>query len=297
MYGIGGERILSETELPHLSGYRGSRPVRIGNAAWNQTQLDTYGWLITAAWYMATHVRELGEQISPHTARFLRDVVELAIERFDEVDEGIWEVRGRSQHFLHSKLMMWLAVDVGIRLVARSLGAHEVPSHWRAAGEAMRHRIETEGVDPVRGAFTQALGSPHLDAAALNVSLMGFLPDQDPRVLATIEAIDAELGVGGHIYRYRSSDGLAGDEGTFVFCTLWMVSALARSGQVERARERLEMVLAHANDVGLLAEEIDPRSGQQLGNFPQAFSHVGIITAALDIEAAAQGETRPVFER
>ncbi len=174
MYGIGGERILTETELRHLSGYRGSRPVRIGNGAWNQTQLDTYGWLTTAAWYMATHVRELGEQISPHTARFLRDVVELAIERFDEVDEGIWEVRGRSQHFLHSKLMMWLAVDVGIRLVALSLGEDEVPGHWRAAGEAMRRRIETEGVDPLRGAFTQALGSPHLDAAALNVSLTGL---------------------------------------------------------------------------------------------------------------------------
>jgi alpha,alpha-trehalase len=297
MYGIGGERILTETELPHLSGYRGSRPVRIGNAAWDQTQLDTYGWLTTAFWYVATHVRELGEQVSPHMARFLRDVVEMAIERFDEVDEGIWEVRGRSQHFLHSKLMMWLAVDVGIKLVARSLGADEVPSHWPAACEAMRRRIETEGVDPVRGAFTQALGSPHLDAAALNVSLLGFLPGDDPRVLATIEAIDAELGVGGHIYRYRSDDGLAGDEGTFVFCTLWMVSALARSGQVARARERLEMVLSHANDVGLLAEEIDPRGGQQLGNFPQAFSHVGIITAALDIEAADGGEIRPVFDR
>jgi alpha,alpha-trehalase len=297
MYGIGGERILTETELPHLSGYRGSRPVRVGNAAWDQTQLDTYGWLTTAAWYMATHVGELGEQISPHMARFLRDVVELAIERFDDADEGIWEVRGRSQHFLHSKLMMWLAVDVGIRLVARRLGADEVPGHWATACEAMRRRIETEGVDPVRGAFTQALGSSHLDAAALNVSLMGFLPDQDPRVLATIEAIDAELGVDGHIYRYRSDDGLAGDEGAFVFCTLWMVSALARSGQVARARERLEMVLSHANDVGLLAEEIDPDSGQQLGNFPQAFSHVGIITAALDIEAAARGDTRPAFDR
>ena len=147
-------------------------------------------------------------------------------------------------------------------------------------------RIESEGVDSERGVFTQAFGSTALDAAALQIPSIGFLPPNDPRVLATIEAIDRDLGVNGHIYRYRSDDGLEGDEGSFVFCTLWMVQALARSGQVERAKERFEMVLAHANDLGLLAEEIDPRSGEQLGNFPQAFSHVGVISAALAIEAA-----------
>jgi len=291
MYGIGGERILTEAELPHLSGYRDSRPVRIGNGAWDQTQLDTAGWLLAASWYMNEYVLEQGEQINPQMARFLREVVDGAIDQFDTKDEGIWEVRGGRKHFLHSKLMMWLAVDLGIRLVERRRIAAEVPDRWADARERMRHRIETEGVDPDRGVFTQAFGSRELDAATLQVPLLGFLPGDDPRVLATIDAIDRELGVDGHIYRYRSDDGLAGEEGTFVFCTLWMASALAKSGQVERAKERLEMVLSHANDLGLLAEEIHPQSGEQLGNFPQAFSHVGIIAAALNIEAAEQGDT------
>jgi len=154
----------------------------------------------------------------------------------------------------------------------------------------MRTRIETEGVDQQRGVFTQAFGSTALDAAALQIPTIGFLPASDPRVLATIEAIDRDLGINGHIYRYRGDDGLEGDEGAFVFCTLWMVTALARIGQVERARERFELVLSHANDLGLLAEELDPHTGEQLGNFPQAFSHVGIISAALAIEAAERHE-------
>jgi GH15 family glucan-1,4-alpha-glucosidase len=289
MYGIGGERILTESELPHLSGYRGSRPVRIGNGAWDQSQLDTYGWLLASTWFSSTHGGELGEHVDPHYARFLEEVVELAIGRFDETDEGIWEVRGGRQHFLFSKLLMWLAVDLGIRLIERHDGASAVPSHWPGARDEMRRRIETEGVDPARGAFTQAFGSTALDASALQIPNVGFLPADDPRVLATIEAIDRELNVGGHIYRYRADDGLAGDEGTFVFCTLWMVIALARTGQATRARERFEMVLSHASDLGLLAEEIDPRSGALLGNYPQAFSHVGVISAALAIQAAESG--------
>jgi GH15 family glucan-1,4-alpha-glucosidase len=153
----------------------------------------------------------------------------------------------------------------------------------------MRRRIETDGVDPERGVFTQAFGSTALDASALQVANLGFLPPDDPRVIATVEAVDRDLGVNGHIYRYLADDGLEGDEGSFVFCTLWMVNALARSGQVERARERFEVVLSCASDLGLLSEEIDPHTGEQLGNFPQAFSHVGIITAALAIDAAEKG--------
>jgi GH15 family glucan-1,4-alpha-glucosidase len=290
MYGIGGERILTETELSHLSGYRGSQPVRIGNGAWDQKQHDTYGWLLASTWFSEAHAGETGEHHDPHYERFIDEVVELAISEFDVVDEGIWEVRGGARHFLFSKLMMWVAVDLGVRLVEDHDGADAVPGHWRAARDEMRQRIETEGVDPARGVFTQAFGSTALDAAALQVPNLGFLPADDPRVLATIEAIDQELGENGHIYRYRTDDGLEGDEGTFVFCTLWMVTALARSGQVERAKERFEMILSHANDLGLLAEEIDPHNGEQLGNFPQAFSHVGVISAALAIEAAEKGE-------
>ena len=290
MYGIGGERILVETELSHLSGYRDSAPVRIGNGAWNQSQLDTYGWLLASTWFTTAHTGELGEHGDQHYVRFLNEVVDLAIDRFDERDEGIWEIRGGRQHFLFSKLLMWLAVDLGIRLVERHDGPESVPERWRPARSEMRGRIEAEGFDHARGVFTQAFGSTALDASALQISNTGFLPPDDPRVLATIEAIDDELGVDGHIYRYRSDDGLAGDEGSFVFCTLWMVSALARSGQVERARERFEMVLSHTSDLGLLAEEIDPQTGAQLGNFPQAFSHVGVISAALAIDAAEKHE-------
>jgi GH15 family glucan-1,4-alpha-glucosidase len=290
MYGIGGERILTETELPHLSGYRDSRPVRIGNGAWDQTQHDTYGWLLASEWFSQAHSGELGQHADPHYVRFLNEVVELAIDEFDVVDEGLWEVRGGAQHFLFSKLLMWLAVDVGVRLVEGHDGPAAVPTRWRGARDEMRRRIEDEGLDHERGVFTQAFGSKALDAAALQIPNIGFLPADDPRVLATIEAIDRDLGVNGHIYRYRSDDGLEGDEGTFVFCTLWMVSALARSGQLDRARERFEMVLSHANDLGLLAEEIDPHSGEQLGNFPQAFSHVGVISAALAIQAAENDE-------
>jgi len=294
MYGIGGERILTETELPHLSGYRGSRPVRIGNGAWDQTQHDTYGWLLASTWFTAAHTGELGVHDDPHYVRFLDEVVELAIEGFDVVDEGIWEVRGGAQHFLFSKLLMWLAVDLGTRLIEQHDGAAAVPGRWRSARDEMRRRIETEGFDREQGVFTQAFGSTALDAAALQIPNVGFLPADDPRVLATIEAIDRELGVNGHIYRYRGDDGLDGNEGSFVFCTLWMVNALARSGQVKRARERFDMVLSHSNDLGLLAEEIDPHSGELLGNFPQAFSHVGVISAALAIEAAEKHEDGPL---
>jgi GH15 family glucan-1,4-alpha-glucosidase len=289
MYGIGGERILNEQELPHLSGYRDSRPVRIGNGAWDQTQHDTYGWLLASNW-IDVHSGEPGDHQDAHYEQFLEEVVGLAIDEFDEVDEGIWEVRGGARHFLFSKLAMWLAVDLGIRIIERHDGADAVPAGWRTARDRMRTRIETEGVDQQRGVFTQAFGSTALDAAALQIPTIGFLPASDPRVLATIEAIDRDLGINGHIYRYRGDDGLEGDEGAFVFCTLWMVTALARIGQVERARERFELVLSHANDLGLLAEELDPHTGEQLGNFPQAFSHVGIISAALAIEAAERHE-------
>jgi GH15 family glucan-1,4-alpha-glucosidase len=290
MYGIGGERILTEIELLHLSGYRGSRPVRIGNGAWQQTQHDTFGWLLASSWFDFAHTGELDEALDPHYRRFLAEVVGRAIDEFDVVDEGIWEVRGGARHFLFSKLLMWLAVDIGIRLFERLDGEDAVPASWHQARAEMRRRIETEGMDAERGVFTQAFGSTALDAAALQIPNLGFLPARDPRVLATIEAIDRDLGVNGHIFRYRSDDGLEGDEGTFVFCTLWMVNALARSGQVGRARERFEIVLSGANDLGLLAEEIDPHSGALLGNFPQAFSHVGVIGAALAIDAAEKGE-------
>jgi GH15 family glucan-1,4-alpha-glucosidase len=288
MYGIGGERLLHEAQLDHLTGYGDSKPVRVGNGAWDQLQIDTVGEIVGASWFM----REIlgGEEIEQRRIAFIADVVELAIKQFEEPDEGIWEVRGGRQHFIFSKVMAWLAVDRGLALAEQHDGSDAATiERWRAANEMMRARIEKEGVDPATGAFTQAFGSTTLDASALQVGLRGFVPDDDPRVLATIEQIDANLTRNGHVYRYRGEDGLSGDEGTFVFCTLWLVSALARAGQIERARERFEMVLGCANDLGLLAEEIDAETGRMLGNYPQAFSHIGVIGAAMSIHLAESG--------
>ena len=295
MYGIGGERLLHEAQLTHLSGYRDSSPVRVGNGAWDQLQIDTFGEIIAASWFVRQCLPPGTSLLDERRERFLADVVDIAIARFEDQDEGIWEVRGGRQHFIFSKLMSWIAVDRGISL-AEHAGVHadEILDRWRAARDDMRTRIEAEGVDPKTNAFTQAFGSTTLDASALQVGLRGFLPMDDPRILATIDAIDRELTKNGHVYRYRGrGDGLAGDEGTFVFCTLWLVSALARSGQIEKAKERFEMVLACANDLGLVAEEIDADTGEMLGNYPQAFSHIGVIAAALSIHLAESGALAP----
>jgi GH15 family glucan-1,4-alpha-glucosidase len=288
MYGIGGERLLHEAQLDHLSGYGGSKPVRVGNGAWDQLQIDTVGEIVGATWFVG---EVLGTPVfDSHRTAFLVDVVERAITLFEVPDEGIWEVRGGRQHFIFSKVMAWLAVERGINL-AEQHGAPDpaMLDRWKASAASMRERIEQEGVDPQTGAFTQALGSTALDASALQVSLRGFVPDDDPRALATIDQIDEHLTRNGHVYRYRGVDGLEGDEGTFVFCTLWLVSALARSGQVDRAKERFETVLACANDLGLIAEEIDADTGRMLGNYPQAFSHIGVIGAAMAIHLAESG--------
>jgi alpha,alpha-trehalase len=290
MYGIGGERLLHEAQLTHLSGYRDSKPVRIGNGAWDQLQIDTFGEIVAAAWFVRQVLAD-APIIDERRERFLVDVVETAIRKFEDPDEGIWEVRGGRQHFIFSKLMSWIAVDRALAL-AEAAGIQDAAliDRWRTARDDMRKRIESEGIDPATSAFTQAFGSTTLDASALQVGLRGFLPMNDPRILATIDEIDRNLTKNGHVYRYRGSgDGLAGDEGTFVFCTLWLVSALARSGQLEKAKERFEMVMGCANDLGLLAEEIDADSGEMLGNFPQAFSHIGVIGAALSIAFAEAG--------
>jgi GH15 family glucan-1,4-alpha-glucosidase len=297
MYGIGGERLLNEFQLEHLEGYCGSRPVRVGNGAWNQFQLDTYGELLEA---VLLHVLLLRGQTSAPLGQpfgtFLRDVVETAIRRWQDADEGIWEVRGGRQHFVFSKLMAWVAVDRGLRLLRTSLDSVDV-ERWTAVRDEIRARIENEGVDPESGAFVQALGSRSLDASTLQLGLRGFLPFDDPRILATIERIDRELTRNGHVYRYLDRrDGLSGGEGSFVFCTLWLVSNLALSGEIDRAHARLEQVLACANDLGLLAEEIDPDTGAQLGNFPQGFSHLGVISAALNLQRAEAGLRTSIVE-
>ncbi|GAA1281675.1 glycoside hydrolase family 15 protein [Streptomyces aureus] len=288
MYGIGGERDLSERTLPHLSGWRGSAPVRTGNDAWRQHQLDVYGELLDAA--HQTHPRT--EWFDQPTRRFLLQAAETAARRWNEPDQGIWEVRGPSRHFLYSKLMCWVALDRAIDL-APALGATtERVTSWRRTRQTIRTAIETEGWNPHLGAFTQAFGSSALDASALMLPLVGFLPGDDPRIRSTVSAVADQLSdTRGQVRRYLRDD-FASDEGAFLLCTFWLAHALALIGEVSRAREVFEAALACANDVGLLAEEVSPTSGEALGNYPQALSHIGLINAARAIHHGEQARRK-----
>jgi GH15 family glucan-1,4-alpha-glucosidase len=282
MFGVGGERDLTERELPHLSGWRGSRPVRIGNGAWNQRQLDVYGELLDAAEKLRDY---LGEIDAP-TRGFLARLVDAAQARWRESDQGIWEIRGEPRDFVYSKLMCWVALDRAVRLAPILRSEDRVPS-WSETRDEIRGAILEHGWSDSAGAFAQSFGSDDLDASNLMMPIVGFLPADDPRVLATIEATVRHLTDDrGLVFRYRTEDGLEGSEGTFLLCTFWLAQAQAMAGQADRATETFERALAYANDVGLLAEEVDGTSGELLGNFPQAFSHIGLINAAWAISRA-----------
>jgi GH15 family glucan-1,4-alpha-glucosidase len=282
MYGVGGERYLPEIELDHLEGYRGSRPVRIGNGAASQFQLDTFGELLDTAWLY----RQQGGEIDTVFWEFLTRVGGAVMDRWSEPDQGIWEIRGEPRHFVFSKVMAWVALDRLLKL-AEADGREGDLEGWRAARDEIREQVEREGVDSDRGGFTQSLGDGgKLDASSLMIPIVGFVEHTDPRARATVERIAAELSTDGLVYRYVTDgvDGLSGDEATFAICSFWLVECLARAGETERARELYERLLSFCNDVGLLAEEIDPQSGTMLGNFPQAFSHLGIILAAIALD-------------
>ncbi|MFJ1864406.1 glycoside hydrolase family 15 protein [Streptomyces sp. NPDC088097] len=284
MYGIGGERDLSERTLTHLSGWRGSSPVRVGNDAWRQRQLDVYGELLDAAHQTLPH----DVPLDPPVRTFLRQCAEAAARRWADPDQGIWEGRGPARHFLHSKLMCWVALDRAIDL-APALGAQDRVADWERVRQQIRDAIEEQGYNERRGAFTQAFGSRRLDASALMLPLTGFLPGDDPRVRSTVEAIARELTDPRGLVRRYMTDDIGTDEGTFLLCTFWLAQALALTGRSARARQVFENALTHANDVGLLPEEVETRTGEALGNFPQAFSHIGLINAARAIHAAEGG--------
>jgi GH15 family glucan-1,4-alpha-glucosidase len=293
MFGIAGEHDLSERTLGHLRGWRGSRPVRVGNGAWDQQQVDVYGELLGAAARLADQLPRADEE----TRRFLAACADTAAVRWRDRDQGIWEVRGDPQHFLYSKVMCWVALDRAITL-APLLGAQHRVDDWEHAREEISAAVLEQGWNAEAGAFTQYFGSTALDASSLMLPIVGFLPADDPRVLATIDAIAERLtDERGLVYRYRTEDGedgvdgLAGEEGTFLLCTFWLAQALALSGQVERAREVFARAAAYVTDLGLLAEEVDPWTGELLGNFPQAFSHIGLVNAAWAIDQA--GRARP----
>jgi GH15 family glucan-1,4-alpha-glucosidase len=284
MFGVGGERDLTERELPHLAGWRDSRPVRVGNGAWTQRQLDVYGELLGAAQRL---VDQLGE-LDLVTQRFLAAAADTAAARWKEKDQGIWEIRGEPRDFLYSKLMCWVALDRAIAL-APLLGAEDRAREWVAARDEIRAAILEHGWNDAVGAYTQAFGSEDLDASNLMLAITGFLPGDDPRMKATIDATAARLtDERGLAYRYLAHDGLAGEEGTFLLCTFWLAQAQALAGEVDQATATFERAVAAINDVGLLAEEVDVRSGEMIGNFPQAFSHIGLVNAAWAITQARQ---------
>jgi GH15 family glucan-1,4-alpha-glucosidase len=288
MFGVGGEHDLSERTLDHLSGWRDSRPVRVGNGAWNQRQVDVYGELLGAAARLADQLPALDEE----TRWFLAACADTAAVRWRDKDQGIWEVRGEPQHFLYSKVMCWVALDRAIAL-APQLRCEDRVDEWAKVRDEIADTVLQQGWSEEAGAFTQYFGSPALDASNLMLPIVGFLPADDPRMLATIDAIAERLtDERGLVYRYRAEegvDGLAGEEGTFLLCTFWLAQALALAGQVERAREVFERAAAFVNDLGLLSEEVDPVTGELLGNVPQAFSHIGLVNAAWAIDQAQRG--------
>ncbi|USC17248.1 glycoside hydrolase family 15 protein [Rhodococcus sp. 11-3] len=283
MYGIGGERRLTEFELPKIPGYEGSTPVRVGNAASEQFQLDVYGELIGVA-FLST---EAVGRVEPHLWPRWRTLIEYVESIWDEPDDGIWETRGPRRHFTQSKVMAWVVFDRAVRLVER-YNLDGPAERWRRLRDQIHNEVCERGFDPRRNTFTQYYGSEELDASVLTIPLVGFLPGTDERVTGTIDAVTRELGRDGFVSRYstsRTDDGLPGDEGQFLACSFWLVSALALNGRVGQARTLFERLAALSNDLGLLAEEYDVGRDRQVGNFPQAFSHLTLIGAAYAIAA------------
>ena len=296
MFGVRGEHDLTERELPHLTGWRGSMPVRVGNGAWTQRQVDVYGELLAAVSRLR---KEIGEP-DPATREFLIAVADTAARRWTEKDNGIWEIRGPQQDFVYSKVMCWVALDRAIEL-AGLLGAHDRVPAWKQVRDQIHAAVLQAGWSERAGAFAQYFGSDYLDASNLMLPIMGFIPADDPRMLATINATEERLtDERGLVYRYdpRSGvDGLAGSEGTFLLCTFWLAQALALAGKSRRARRVFERAISYANDLGLLAEEVDPATGELLGNFPQAFSHIGLVNAAAAIFDSEQHQPTITMNR
>ena len=283
MYGIGGERSLPELTLDHLAGHAGSAPVRIGNGAAKQRQLDVYGQLIQSAYLFG----KAGGRITPDDWNFLAGLADIVADDWRLPDQGIWEIRDEPRHFVHSKLNCWAALDRVVRIAeARRLPTST--ARWVAERDAIRSYLMQDAED--RGWFSQAVGTDAADASALLVPAMGFLPSTHPLVQKTIDAVRSELGDGALVYRYKADDGLTGDEGAFLLCSWWLCDCLVHSGRLDEAEVVYDAMTGYANDVGLWAEEVDPHTGDALGNFPQAFTHMAHVTSSLYMEAARRGE-------
>jgi GH15 family glucan-1,4-alpha-glucosidase len=282
-----GKRAPAERTLDGWPGYEGSRPVRVGNGAASQHQLDTYGWVLDAAWLLA----DAGERLDSETWRALAGFADRVAARWRFPDAGIWEVRGPTRHHVHSKLMAWLALDRALRLTARHRTSARRRARWEREREAIADETRRRGFDEALGSYTRTYGAPDLDAAVLVLPMLGIEPARSPRVLGTVRAIERELAASGPLlYRYPPGhDGLPGSEGAFLPCAFWMVQALAQTGHRREAEQRFAALLELASPLGLYAEEMDPASGAHLGNYPQALTHAALVQAALALRDAADG--------
>jgi GH15 family glucan-1,4-alpha-glucosidase len=282
-----GRPVPPEREVPEWPGFSDSRPVRFGNLAGHQHQLDTYGWVLDAMWLL---VRE-GHDLYRETWRAGRAFADLVAKRWQEPDSGIWEVRSDPTHHVHSKLMAWLALDRAQRIAQTHRAPGAAVRRWEAARAATAADVAARGFDAERGTYVRAYGRRDLDAAVLVLPLLGIEPPGSPRVLGTIYAVRRELSAGGPLlYRYPpGDDGLEGNEGAFLPCSFWLVQALAATGSVDAAGELFEQLLALGGPLGLFAEEADPATGAPLGNYPQALTHAALVQAALAIRDATRG--------
>jgi GH15 family glucan-1,4-alpha-glucosidase len=291
LFGIGGERRISEEQLD-LQGYCGSRPVRIGNDAAEQLQLDAFGEILNLAWRW--HRR--GQSPDDDEWRFFSELVDAAVERWPEPDHGIWEWPGQARHFVHSKACCWAAVERGLGLAEEC--ARKAPvRRWERAREEIREAIETRGYDDAQGVFVQCFDEPALDAALLLLPVVGFVAFDDERMVRTTDAVAEELDAHGFLYRYLEDDELPGKEGAFLACSFWLAECYARQGRLPRAREVFDRAMGAANPLGLFSEQVDPESGELLGNFPQTLTHLSHVAAAAALAAGSDEDPSPLFER
>ena len=292
LYGIRGETRLDEHELPHLEGYRNSRPVHVGNAAATQKQLDVYGELLQCIHLYANHeaFEHHQEAFLSETWPFIRQTADYVVQHWHEPDSGLWEIRGTERQFVDSNALCFVALDRALDLASMAETDGDLSS-WRRNRDQIRNSILQHGYDSQLGSFVQSYGSKVVDASALRLPMFGVLDAKDPRMISTVKQIEKRLMRNGLVYRYRGvDDGVKGEEGTFAMCAFWLIDNYILQGRLQEAEELFRHVISYRNDLGLLAEEIDPDNGDQLGNFPQGFTHISLINSAVRIHAAHQGE-------
>jgi len=301
MYGIRGERDLSERELFHLSGYQDSRPVRVGNGAAEQKQMDVFGEVLDCIHIYRREgcFERYGETLEGPLWAMMSTLVEHVCAHWQDADSGIWEVRGGLHHFVYSKVMCWVALDRGIRAAEQLYLEADLP-RWRLMRDQIRTDILAHGYNTSLGAFTQSYGSDALDASNLVLPLVGFISPNDPRMRSTVDrTIELLTDENGFVFRYLSEDGLNGSEGTFSICTFWLIDNLAMQGRLDEARSLFERLLSYAGRLGLFSEEIDSHNNSALGNYPQAFTHIALINSAVNLQRAqmrlAEHRTDPVM--